>query len=281
MPPPTIVKLHITFGLVSVPVDVHPATARHSVPLHLVHTRCGSRVRLHRFCEAEGIEIPREEIARGYEADGRTVILTDADLADLPLPSMKNIEVLAFVPADRIDPLLLDRAYYLSVDGPVAARPYVLLRDAMRETGQVAIARAVIRTRENLAVLRPRGEIIAMQTMLWPDELRPADGLEPPAHEPRPQELEMADLLMEQLTRGFHLEQQEDAYQRALERVVEAKLTGAEPPHAPEAPTAPIGAVDLMAELERSVAAAKARETSPAEPPLKEARAKKSPPSAP
>jgi DNA end-binding protein Ku len=263
MPPPTIVKLHIAFGLVSVPVNVHPATARHHVPLHLVHTTCGSRVRLRRFCAAEGLEVPREEVARGYEAaDGRTVILTDADLADLPLPSIKNIEVLAFVPADRIDPLLLDRAYYLSADGPIASRPYVLLREAMETNGQVAIARTVIRTRENLAVLRPRGDIIALQTMLWPDELRPAQGLEPQALEPRRQELQMADLLMEQLTRGFRLEEQEDAYERALERVVAAKLEGVEPPHAPEARVVPPAAVDLTAELERSVEEAQARRTS-------------------
>jgi DNA end-binding protein Ku len=184
----TIAKLSISWGLVVIPVTVHAAIAPHPVPLHQVHTRCGGgRVRLHRFCEREGIEIPYEEVAPGWESDdGRVVVLSDADLADLPLPnSPRAIEVLAFVPVDQIDPLLLHRPYYLGVSGdPRAARPYALLRDAMRESGQVAVVRLALRARESLAVLRVRDQVIAMQHLLWPDELRPAEDIAVPRTEP-------------------------------------------------------------------------------------------------
>ncbi|MGW7488196.1 Ku protein [Streptomyces sp. NPDC054786] len=145
----TIAKRTITWGLVNIPVTVHAATAPHSVPLHQVHTRCGGgRIRLRRVCEREGVEVPYEEVARGYDAgDGRVVVLSEDDLADLPLPaSPRAIEVLAFVSADRIDPLLLHKPYYLGLGDPATARPYALLRDAMDDGGLAAVARVAVRT---------------------------------------------------------------------------------------------------------------------------------------
>ncbi|MEV7470869.1 Ku protein [Streptomyces kronopolitis] len=144
----TIAKRTITWGLVSIPVTVHAATAPHSVPLHQVHTRCGGgRIRLRRVCEREGgVEVPYEEVTRGYDAgDGRVVVLSEDDLADLPLPaSPRAIEVLAFVAADRIDPLLVHQPYYLGLGDPSTARPYAFLRDAMHESGLAAVATLVI-----------------------------------------------------------------------------------------------------------------------------------------
>ncbi|WP_051877051.1 Ku protein [Streptomyces natalensis] len=164
----TIARLSITWGLVTIPVTVHAATAPHSLPLHQVHARCGGgRIRLRRVCEREGVEVPYEQVARGWDAgDGRVVVLSEDDLADLPLPSSpRTIDVLAFISADRIDPLLLHKPYYLGTD-PAVTRPYALLRDAMYESGLAAVVRVALRSRESLALLRPRGQIIAMQTLL-------------------------------------------------------------------------------------------------------------------
>lgn len=253
----TIAKVQISFGLVAIPVTVHAATEQHAVPLREVHVKEGSRVRRRRWCEAEDIEVPYEEVARGYEAsDGRVVVLTDEDLADLPLPAARGIEVLGFVPADTIDPLMLDKSYYLGASGP-AARPYVLLREAMADSGLVGIARMTLRTRESLALLRVRGDVICVQSLLWPDEIRPTSGLAPPAPEPRKQELQMARTLMEQLSQDFEVSGQHDEYRRALEDVVAAKLAGTEPPHAPAAQVMPGGVTDLIAALEASVQAAR------------------------
>jgi DNA end-binding protein Ku len=176
---------------VSIPVTVYAATARAAdrLPLHQVHTRCGGgRIRQRRYCEREEIDVPWDEVARRYQAaDGRVVILTEADLADLPLPTARAIEVLAFVPDDAVDQLLADRPYWLGVDrtaGAVAARPYALLREAMRQARQVAVARVTLRTRESLALLHVRGHVLGLQTLLWPDELRPPDDITIPETPP-------------------------------------------------------------------------------------------------
>lgn len=168
----------ITFGLVSVPVQLYAATEEHSGPtLHQMHAKDGSRIRLKRFCEAEGVEVPYGEVVKGYESpDGRQVVLDESDLAELPLPSKKIIDVLAFVPADSIDPMMLAKAYYVSTADKAPAKPYVLLRDALVESGQIAVTKVTMRTRESLAVLRVRGDALVLQTCLWPDEVRSAEG---------------------------------------------------------------------------------------------------------
>ncbi|MFH9871613.1 Ku protein [Streptomyces lydicus] len=252
-----IARLHITFGLVSIPVAVHAATERQGVPLHQVHVGDGSRIRQRRICEAEQIEVPYDQIAHGYEtADGRTVVLTDDDLADLPLPTMRTIEVVGFLPAGDIDPIALDRPYYLGVQG-AGARPYRLLRDAMAEADLVGVGRMALRGRERLVVLRVRGDVIVAQVLLWPDEIRAATGLVEPAPEPRRQELQMAQRLMQSLSEDFLLAEQRDHYREALDEVVTAKLVGHEPPHAPAVRAGPVE--DLMAMLRESVEAAKGR----------------------
>ncbi|MGA5442453.1 Ku protein [Streptomyces griseoincarnatus] len=255
--------MSITFGLVSIPVSVHAATEPHPVTLRQVHAKDGSRIRLRRFCEAEGVEVPYSDVARGFEApDGRVVVLTDADLADLPLPTARSIEVLGFVPAETVDPVALDRAYYLGASG-LEGRPYVLLREALSESGLVGIARTALRTRESLAVLRVRDDVLCLQGLLWPDEIRPTTGLAPDAPAPRRQELRMARTLMDQLTEDFRWEEQHDEYRKALERVVAAKLEGTEPPHAPAAQVMAGRVVDLMAMLEASVQAAREAHAEP------------------
>jgi DNA end-binding protein Ku len=252
-------KGSISFGLVSVPVQLFSATEEHDIPLHQVHAKDGSRVRMRRFCEAEDKEIPYQEIAKGYaSADDRTITLTDKDLADLPLPSKKVIDVLAFVDADSIDPLMFSKAYYVGVADRAAAKPYILLRDALVESGQIAVTKIALRTRESLAVLRVHGDTLVLQTCLWPDEVRPAAEVAPKDDvRVRPQELKMARSLMETLSEDFDLAEIHDEYQQALQQVVEARLQGVEPPHGEEVRAAGGEIIDLMEALRNSVEAAK------------------------
>ncbi|WP_042419015.1 non-homologous end joining protein Ku [Streptacidiphilus anmyonensis] len=250
----------ITFGLVAVPVKLYPATETHSGPvLHQVHREDGSRVRLKRFCEAEDREVEYGEIARGWDApDGGVVVLTDDDLATLPVPSKKIIDVVAFLPAEQIDPLRWDSPYYVGLGDKAPAKPYVLLREAMRDSGLVAVTKVTMRSRESLAVLRVQDDLLVLQTMRWPDEIRSREGLAPEGDTTlRPQELAMARSLMDTLSEDFDLDAEKDQYAVALEELLDAKAHGATP--AP-APAAEGGAevIDLMAALRSSVAAAKA-----------------------
>ncbi len=138
----SIWKGTISFGLVSIPIKVVAATENHSVSFHQVHTADQGRIRYRKVCELDEEEVPREEIGRGFETEeGRTVLLTDDDMAALPLPTAKTVEILGFVPAEEIDPIQLDRSYYLAADGKRADKPYVLLREALKRSGKVAVAK--------------------------------------------------------------------------------------------------------------------------------------------
>ncbi|MFF7591526.1 Ku protein [Kitasatospora purpeofusca] len=249
----------ISFGLVSIPVHLYSATKEHDVPLHQVHAKDGGRVRMKRYCEEEEKEVPYAEIAKGYESpDGRTVTLTDEDLADLPLPSKKIIDVLAFVDEGEIDPLMFSKAYYVGVADKAASKPYALLRDALVESGQIAVTKIALRSRESPAVLRVHDGTLVLQTCIWPDEVRPATGIAPEEDVTvRPQELRMARSLMETLSEDFDLEQLHDDYQQALQQVIEARLQGVEVPHEEEAGEAPDNVIDLMEALRSSLRRAK------------------------
>ncbi|GAA2835269.1 Ku protein [Kitasatospora sp. CM 4170] len=259
----------ISFGLVSIPVHLYSATQEHDVPLHQVHAKDGGRVRMKRYCEREEREVPYAEIAKGYESpDGRTVTLTDEDLADLPLPSKKIIDVLAFVDAGEIDPLMFSKAYYVGVADKAAAKPYALLRDALTESGQIAVTKIALRTRESPAVLRVHDGTLVLQTCIWPDEVRSAAGIAPEEEVTvRPQELKMARSLMETLSEDFDLAQLHDDYQQALQQVIEARLQGVELPHEEEPGEAPDNVIDLMEALRSSLREAKgSRRGHPGEP---------------
>ncbi|MFJ3220059.1 Ku protein [Kitasatospora sp. NPDC086801] len=249
----------ISFGLVSIPVHLYSATQEHDVPLHQVHAKDGGRVRMKRYCEREEKEVPYAEIAKGYESpDGRTVTLTDEDLADLPLPSKKIIDVLAFVDAGEIDPLMFSKAYYVGVADQAAAKPYALLRDALTESGQIAVTKIALRTRESPAVLRVHDGTLVLQTCIWPDEVRPAAGIAPEDDVTvRPQELKMARSLMDTLSEDFDLAQLHDDYQQALQQVITARLEGVELPHEEEPGEAPDNVIDLMEALRSSLKQAK------------------------
>ncbi|MEZ0093197.1 Ku protein [Streptacidiphilus sp. EB129] len=254
-------KGSITFGLVSVPVALFKATEEHAGPAaHMVHEKDGGRIKLKRFCEAEDTEVPYSEIAKCYESDdGREAVITSADLAELPLPSKKVIDVLAFVDADSIDPLRLSSPYYVAVADKSPAKPYLLLRDALTEAGQIAVTKVTLQTRESLAVLRVYGELIVLQTLLWPDEIREPEGLAPQGEsEVRPQELKMARSLMDTLSEDFDLDALHDTYGEALQQVIEAKLEGVPVVAGEPAATGGAKVLDLMEALRSSVKAASA-----------------------
>ena len=190
----------VSFGLVNVPVRLFAATQEHDIRFHQVHREDGGRIRMKRTCSIDGEEVPYDHIAKGYESpDGRLVILTDEDFADLPLTTGREIEVVEFVPVEQVDPVLYGRTYYLEPEAR-AAKPYVLLREALEATQRLAVVKVAMRQRESLAVLRVRDRVIVLQTLLWPDEVRAAefDILEQDV-EIRPQELVMAQSLVESL----------------------------------------------------------------------------------
>nr|WP_269086054.1 Ku protein [Actinopolymorpha cephalotaxi] len=254
VPVQAIWKGSVSFGLVTIPVKVYAATQEKDVAFRQVHATDGGRIRYRRICEVDGEEVAYSDIAKGYELpDGEMAILTADDLADLPLPTRHVVEVLEFVPAEEIDPIYVSRSYYLQADGP-AAKPYVLLRDALRRTGQTALVKVALRNREALAMLRPKEDVLVLQTMLWPDEVRDASFAAPASEvEVRPQEVAMAESYIQTLETSFDPDRYHDEYRTALEVVLEAKATG----HEVETPSAAAPAkgevVDLMAALQASV----------------------------
>ncbi|MFC8424352.1 Ku protein [Streptomyces sp. NPDC057236] len=245
----------ISFGLVRIPIKLVNATESHSVPFREIHTEDGGRIRHRKFCELEDREVTPQEISRGYEeADGTIIPITDEDLAHLPIPTARTIEIVTFVPEDSIDPLQMSAAYYLAAGRAPAARPYTLLREALKRGNRVAIAKFALRGRERLGMLRVVGEAIALHGLLWPDEVRAPEGIAPDAdvtlHD---KELNLADDLVDALSE-VGLEDLRDEYREAVEEVVAAKISGEALPEAPE-PERGVEVLDLTTALERSVRA--------------------------
>ncbi|WP_367320834.1 Ku protein [Streptomyces sp. HUAS ZL42] len=263
----------ISFGLVSIPIKLVNATESHSISFRQIHTEDGGRIRYRKFCELEDREVSGTEIGKGYEdADGTIIPITDDDLSHLPIPTAKTIEIVAFVPGDRIDPLQMDAAYYLAAGGAPAAKPYTLLREALKRSNKVAIAKYALRGRERLGMLRVVGDAIAMHGLLWPDEVRAPEGVAPDTNVTvRDKELDLADTLMDTLG-DVDLEDLHDEYREAVEEVIAAKAAGEALPEAPE-PAAGGKVLDLMAALEKSVRAA--RESRGEEPEAEEAEVRR------
>jgi DNA end-binding protein Ku len=254
----------ITFGLVNVPVKLYAATEDHDISFRQVHREDGGRIHYKRVCSVDGEEVSYDDIAKGYETeDGEMVVITDDDLKNLPNQSSKEIAVEKFVPADQIDPMLLDRSYYLEPEKG-AAKAYALLRDALEASDRMALVAVAIRNRKNMAVLRVREGIIVLQTMIWADEIRSSDfanlGDVGSATE---RELSMATMLVDSLSGDWDPEEFQDDYAEAVQVMVETKLSGGEVKHAPE-PKDTGEVVDLLEALQRSVDRAKVSRGEPA-----------------
>jgi DNA end-binding protein Ku len=250
-------KGSISFGLVMIPVKLYAATHQRDLVFRQVHAADGGRIRFRRICSVDGAEVEYDEVAKGYELpDGEVVLVTDEDLADLPLPTVRSIEVLNFAPADQLDPILCARSYYLEPE-PTGARAYVLLRDALERSGKVAVAKVALRQRESLAALRARDGVLVLETLLWPDEIRePVFPFLDEDIEVHSQELKMAASLISSMTVDFDPSQYRDRYREALEELVAAKIQGRDVIRPGEPGTAAANSGSLADVLRASLAAA-------------------------
>ncbi|WP_327687638.1 Ku protein [Streptomyces tubercidicus] len=252
----------ISFGLVTIPVKTYSATDRtSSVSFVRIHEKDGAQIQYRKICELDGEEVPNEEVGKGYQAPGDDTIvpITDDDLSRLPMPTAKTLSILSFTDPDQIDPLQMDKAYYLGPNGAAAAKPYALLREALVDHRKVAIGKVAMRGRESLAMLRAHDGALVMHTLLWPDQVRPVTGVAPEDVELRENELTLAETLMDSLGELDPAELHDD-YREAVEELVTAKLEGE--PVAPAASgTSGAQVIDLTAALEKSVRAARGRET--------------------
>jgi DNA end-binding protein Ku len=269
----------VSFGLVSIGVKLYTATEDRDIRFHQVHVEDGGRIKYKRVCSIDGEEVEYNDIAKGYELpDGQLVILTDEDFEDLPLATRREIEVLEFVDQDEIDPIHFEKTYYLEPDGP-AVRPYVLLREALENAGQVAITKIAIRQRESLAAMRVREGVLVLHTMRWPDEIRRPDfSFLDEDVAVRPQELQMAEALIASMTGDFDPTDFKDEYREALTTLLEAKQSGGEVQPVPEVADTGSAVVDLMSALRRSVERARGGSTDDEAPAPRSPAAKKAAP---
>jgi DNA end-binding protein Ku len=258
----------ISFGMVVIPVKLYAATEQRDVAFRQVHRGDGGRIQFRRICSLDGEEVPYADVAKGYELPtGDVVVLTDDDLADLPLASAHRIDVLHFAPAGQLDPILANKTYFLEPE-PAGVRAYVLFRDALERSGRIAIAKVAIRQREALAGLRVREGVLTLDTLLWPDEIRSPDFpfLEDDI-DVKTQELKMAASLIDAMTEDFEPVLYRDTYREALEALVRAKIEGNEVvrPGVAPAPSGQGGPVDLTEMLRASVEVARANRSRDAE----------------
>jgi DNA end-binding protein Ku len=246
----------ISFGLVTIPVAVYPATEEKSVKFNQLHDEDMGRIRYKRVCEVDGEEVPYDHIVKGYELEkDRYVVLEDEDFDAVPVESSRTIDIQQFVDLEEIDPILFKKSYYL-VPEETGAKAYALLRRALEEESKVGISKVSFRDKEHLAALRFKDDVFVLETMFWPDEIRAAEF--DTVHEDgkiREQEVEMAKSLIENLSEPWNPDAFKDEYRKALLEIVEKKAAGEEIEAAPEAQPARV--VDLMEALKASVEAVK------------------------
>ena len=256
MAPRSIWRGSVTFGLISVPVKLFTAVGRErgeKVDLHLLHEKDGARIRYDRMCDKGHKSIDWDEIVKGYEYEkGKWVEITDEDLQALELDSLHTIDIASFTPAEQIDPIYFDKPYYV-VPEEAGVKAYKLITDALLDEGLVGIGKIAIREREHLSALRVEDDMLVLETMHWPEEIR-----EPKFDElrkrPKVQDRErkMARQLIQQLTDDFHPEEFKDEYHRALKKLIRKKIKGEEVV-VQEAPEEEAPILDLMEALKASV----------------------------
>jgi len=249
----------VSFGLIYVPVKMYAATEKKDVKFNFLHEKCGTPVQYKKYCPSCNTEVPPEELARGYEYEkGKYVLMKEEDFERLPGEKTRSLEIMDFVNLAEIDPVYYDKAYYLA-PGDGGQKVYELLKRAMGDTGKVAVARVVIRSKEALAVLRTSGSALVMSTMFYPDEVRSPGAIDELGYsvELHENEVKMAVNLVENLSSRFSPEKYTNRYRQSLMEAIQAKITGQEV----EIPTAPeaTNVVDLMSALKASIDLAKTR----------------------
>lgn len=254
----------ISFGMVSVPVKLYSALNRKSVRFHQLSGKTGVRIAQKRVDPQSGDEVPYGEIVKGYEiAPDRYVVIEPGELEALEPKKTKTIEIEDFVELSQIDPVFYDHPYYLA-PGPGGAKPYRLLLEAMRETGKVAIARVVIRSKENLVAIRPLGDALGMATMIFADEVLGPERLDEVTEaaevKTTKRELEIAKQLVGSLSGDFQAERYKDTYRDEVMALIERKAAGKQIAVQPSAEETAEPAPDLMSALKASLEAVRARE---------------------
>jgi len=269
----SIWKGSVAFGLVNVPVKVYSATEDHDIKFHQVHAKDNGRIRYKRTCEVCGEVVEYRDIAKSYESDdGQTVIITDEDIATLPEERSREIEVVEFVPAEQIDPLMYDKSYFLEPDSK-SSKSYMLLAQTLAETDRVAIVHFALRSKTRLAALRVKDfgkrEVMIVHTLLWPDEIRDPDFPELDKKvDIKPAELKMAGQVVESMTDDFHPEAFTDDYRVEMMELIQAKIDGGQAFSVEEQPAENLDETDdvsdLLAKLEASVQARAGAKKAPA-----------------
>lgn len=248
-------KGSLTFGLVNIPVELKTAVRADHVSFRFLHEEDLAPVKYERVCSADGETVPWNEIVKGYEYEkGKFVVVTDEDFKTAALEQSKTIDILDFVKQDEIDPRYFETPYYL-VPAKGGEKPYALLREAIRKTGSVGIGKIIIRQTQHLAGVKVVGDALVLEIMRFANELVDADEYNFPSRESvRPQELQMAEQLVENLAEPFDPTSYTDEYRANLMRVIKAKLKGKKPKlEEPEGPEQDSGVLDLMSRLRASL----------------------------
>jgi len=251
----TIWNGSISFGLVNIPIGLALATQRSDVAFRTLHRECGTPIKQKRWCPLHEREVEADELVKGWEvAKGEFVIVEESDLESVALQRSQAIDILRFVKLADVDPVFFDRTYYLAPAASEAQRrPYVLLLRAMQESGMAAVGKFVLWGKENLCLIRPQGDSLAMETLFFADDVRSKSEIEEAveATEVKKAELALAGQVIESLVGDWDAAEFENEYRRDLKAMLEAKLTGQEITRPEPAPDAPV--IDLMEALRQSV----------------------------
>jgi DNA end-binding protein Ku len=245
----------ISFGLVTIPVSLYPATKREELQFRLLRKSDQSPVNYKRVAEADGKEVAWDQIVKGYEYEkGKFVVLKDEDFARVDVEATKTVDIINFVALDEVDPLLFYKPYYLEAEKG-GDKAYVLLRDALVECGKIAIARVVIRTRQHLAAVKPQKKGLMLELMHFPEELLDASEFKAPTEKAVGKaEMQMAKQLIQSMTSEWKPEQYTDEYHEALEKMIDEKIEhGDEEVPAPAKRKKPANVVDLVSILQQSI----------------------------
>ena len=245
-------KGSINFALVSIPISLFSATKRNELSFHYLHKKDMSTVSYKRFCDTEGVEVPWEELTKGYEYEkDQYVEITDEDLEKADVEFSKTIQIEEFVHEDEIDPVFFDKPYYLEPQKG-GERAYALMREALGQAKRVGIARVVIKTREHLAAVKTVGNMMTLQTMRFAHEIVDPSDLNLPAIEPTQKEMDLANTLIESMADKFEPKKYKDQYHDKVMELINLKIQGITP-EAPAKPKAPGKVVDLMEVLKQSL----------------------------
>jgi DNA end-binding protein Ku len=261
----TIWNGSISFGLVNIPIGLALATQRTDVAFRTLHRECGTPIKQKRWCPFHEREVEPDELVKGWEvAKGEFVLVEESDLEAVALKRSQSIEILRFVKLQDVDPVFFDRTYYLApAEAEAARRPYVLLLRAMQESGTAAVGKFVLWGKENLCLIRPQGDTLALETLFFADDVRSKDEIVEAveATEVRAAELELAGQVINSLVGEWHAEDFENDYRRDIRAMLDAKLAG-EAVTRPE-PVTETPVIDLMEALRRSVAEVQDRKAAP------------------